>query len=167
MAELNLLEKDSVPTDADIVIDAGPKSEFIPAELRSLDAYLTKGGKLMMMLEPDSPEILKGYVAKYGADWHAKKAILETNRLQQMAGGNPLTPIVTTYDTGSEITRDMRGMSIFPIATPVEKGTAPAGGTVASLFSTSSRSLEVALQGDKVVVNEKLIAKDLSRSLLR
>jgi ABC-type uncharacterized transport system involved in gliding motility auxiliary subunit len=156
VAELNLLEKDKVPDDADVVIDAGPRSEILEPELKTLEAFLARGGKLLMMMEPNSPEILKGFLAKYGVDWHPMKAVLETNRLQQLAGGNPLTPIVTSYDTGNDITRDARQLSIFPIATPIEKmATPPVGDKVQALFSTSSRSLEVALQGDKVVVNEK------------
>jgi ABC-type uncharacterized transport system involved in gliding motility auxiliary subunit len=156
VADLNLLEKDKVPDDADMVIVAGPRSEIVEGEYKTLDAYLLKGGKLFVMVEPNSPDSLKGFLAKYGVDWHAKKAVLETNRLQQLAGGNPLTPLVVTYDQGNEITRDARQMSLYPIATPIEKSAQiPAGNKVDGLFSTSARSFEVALTGDKVTVNQE------------
>ena len=154
--ELVLLDKEGMPPDADIVICAGPKADFMERELKLLEGYVLRGGHLMMLVEPNSPVSLKAFLAKFGADWKQKKTILETNPLQQMAGGNPLTPIVTVYDAGHDITRETRQLSIFPIASPVEKSaTPPKDMTVTSLFSTSSRSLEVELQGDKVKIDQK------------
>lgn len=156
VVDLNLMEKDKVPDDAEVVVVAGPHSEITDGELKSLEGYLSKGGKILMMVEPNSPKALQAWLAKYGADWHPMKAILEANRMQQLAGGNPLTPIVSNYDGANEITRDARQLSIYPIATPIEKAaTIPNGYKVDGLLSTSARSLEVNLQGDKVVVNEK------------
>ncbi len=153
---LNLAEKGSVPDDAAILVIAGPKSEFFEPELKALHTYLSKGGKLMFMVEPTSPASLKAFFATYGVDWKPKKAVLETNALQQLAGGNPLTPIVAQYDPAHEITRETKQMSIFPVATPIEKSaTMPEGLKAVSLFSTSNRSLEVDVVGEKVQVNEK------------
>jgi ABC-type uncharacterized transport system involved in gliding motility auxiliary subunit len=154
--DLSLLDKDKVPADADIVICAGPKTDFMEAELKTLETYVKGGGKLLMLLEPNSTATVQSFLTKFGVDWKRGKAILETNRLQQLAGGNPLTPIVTSYDTNHEITRDAKQLSLFPIATPVEKAAnVPNGYLVNSLFSSSGRSLEVDLKGDKVQVNEK------------
>lgn len=154
--ELMLVDKDKVPADAEILIMAGPKSDLMDHEVKLLEAFVLAGGKLLVMVEPTSSATIKPLLAKFGADWKPKKTVLETNRLQQLAGGNPLTPIVTSYSASHEITKDAKQMSIFPIAAPVEKtATPPAGYKVESLFSTSARSLEVDLQGDKVKVNEK------------
>lgn len=153
---LNLFEKAEVPADAAMLVIAGPKSDFLEPELKAIGTYLSKAGKLLLLMEPVSPSNLKPFLATYGIDWKPKKAVLETNALQQLAGGNPLTPIVAQYDGGHEITRETKQMSIYPVATPIEKsGSTPEGLKATSLFSTSARSLEVSVIGEKVKVEEK------------
>jgi len=155
VADLATVEKEAIPADAEILIIAAPKSDFLDHEIKALDAFLAKGGKLLVLLEPDSTATLKPFLAKYGADWHYKNTIVETNVLQKLAGGNPLTPIVTNYDGTHEITQEMKQLSIYAVTTPVEKGTAPTGATLSSLFSTSNMSYEVPLQGDRVKLDPK------------
>ena len=153
---LSLFEKAEVPTDAAILVIAGPKSDFLEHELKAIKTYLANAGKLLLLVEPVSPTNLKPFLESYGIDWKPKKAVLETNALQQLAGGNPLTPIVAQYDGGHEVTRETKQMSIYPVATPIEKsGTTPEGLKATSLFSTSARSLEVSVLGEKVKVEEK------------
>lgn len=154
--QLALVEKDKVPEDAELLLIAAPKSDFMDHELKALDEYLHKGGKALFLLEPDSTLTLKPLLTKFGIDWHHKMAVVETNVLQKLAGGNPLTPIVTTYDATHEITQEVRQLSIFAIATPIEKAaTPPKDATVTSLFSASNHSYEVPLQGDKVKFDPK------------
>jgi len=154
--ELVLLQKDQMPEDAEIIVCVGPKSDFLAHELKMLEDYLKAGGKALFMMEPTSTTSLKPLLAKFGAEWKNNKTIFERNPLQQLAGGNPVTPIVTSYDGSHEITQDARQVSIFPIPAPVEKGAiVPTGLKVTSLFSTSPRSLEVEMAGDKIQVDEK------------
>jgi WD40 repeat protein len=49
---LNLLEKKQVPDDANVVIIAGPTTQFSQTEVDALKAYLDKGGAALMMFEP-------------------------------------------------------------------------------------------------------------------
>lgn len=153
--ELVLLDKDKIPDDAEIIICPGPKSDFMDHEIKILETWVRKGGKFLLMLEPNSSPTLQALVTKFGVNWKPKKTVLETNPLQQLAGGNPLAPIVASYTAGHEITQDAKQISLFPIATPVEKAAKiPEDLKVESLFSTSTRSLEVELQGDKVKVDQ-------------
>ncbi len=144
--ELLLLEKGKVPTDAEIIIIAGPRKSFMPQELTELEAYLKNGGKVFLMVDPESPPSLQPFLAKYGVVWKENKAVLETNPLQALANGNQLAPIVKSYDASHEITKEARQVSLFAIATPVEKAEkAPEGMVVTSLFSTSKQSREATL----------------------
>ena len=43
---------DAIPDDADLVVVAGPKEAFHPAEVAALRAYLERGGALLLALEP-------------------------------------------------------------------------------------------------------------------
>ncbi len=154
--ELLLVDKDKVPADCEILIVAGPKSDFMEHELKLLEGYVLGGGKLLFMVEPTSSLALKPFLAKFGADWKPKKTVVELNPLQRMAGGSPLTPVVTSYAANNEITQEIKQASIFLISTPIEKlATLPAGYKVDSLFSTTTKSLEVEVKGNEVKPNEK------------
>ncbi len=152
--ELILVEKGLVPDDASIIVLAAPRSDLFEPEVRALEAYLAKGGKCLVMAEPISSPTLKSFLAKYGILFTPKKTVVELNPLQQLAGGNPLTPIVTNYSKESEITRDAKQISLFPIATPIEKAEKTAQEfKVTSLFSTSAKSFESELKDNQVTPN--------------
>jgi len=155
--ELVTLQTEKMPADAEIVIVAGPKTDFMEGEIKLLEDYVHNGGKLLFMVEPESTPTIKPFLGRFGAEWNPKKTVYEANPLQKLlAGGNPLFPVVTAYDPTSEITKELRQLSFFPVPTPIEKSpTAPKELKIASLFSTSTRSLEVMLQGDRVKVDEK------------
>jgi ABC-type uncharacterized transport system involved in gliding motility auxiliary subunit len=154
--ELVLVEKGTIPDDADIVVLATPRSDLLDIEIKAIDNYLAKGGKFLFMVEPTSTPTLKGLLAKYGAIYNPKKTVVELNPLQQLAGGNPLTPIVTSYNKESEITKEAKQISLFPIATPIEKiETKQDGLTVTNLFSTSAKSFESDLKDNQVKPNPK------------
>jgi len=59
--KLVLVQRASVPDDAAVVVVAGPKIDFYPAEIDALKKYLAKGGKLLLELDPpekvDSPPL--------------------------------------------------------------------------------------------------------------
>jgi ABC-type uncharacterized transport system involved in gliding motility auxiliary subunit len=59
--KLVLAQQRQVPADAGVVVVAGPKEDFFPAEIEALKAYLTKGGKVLFLLDPrersDSPQL--------------------------------------------------------------------------------------------------------------
>src|SRR4029077_17702235 len=50
--KLVLAQQTAVPADADIVVIAGPKTDFLGPEVDMLKAYLARGGKLMVLLDP-------------------------------------------------------------------------------------------------------------------
>ncbi len=162
--DLLLISADKLPADADVIVDAGPKSEIMDRELKLLEDYQKRGGKLMVMVDPQSPASLKPFLAKFGVEWNPKRTVYETNPLQKLAPGqSPLVPVVSSYDATHQITRDIRNIgngikdiSVFPIPTPVEKmAKIPDGLALTALFSTSARSLEVMMTGDQIKVNEK------------
>lgn len=154
--EINLVEKDKIPADAEIVIIPGPKKDFMTHEIASLENYVKQGGKLFVMMEPDSSKALQPFLAKYGVAWKDKRAVVERNNLQQLAKGNPLTPIVVSYDGSHDITRDIKQMSIFAITTPVEKADkVPEGMTATPLFFTSKASQESNVEGNRLNLNDK------------
>lgn len=58
-----------VPADASVVIVAGPRKDFLPAEIDSLQRYLKQGGRMMVFLDPEAglsfEPLLKSFGLKY------------------------------------------------------------------------------------------------------
>src|SRR5262249_38560508 len=50
--KLVLAQQSAVPADADIIVIAGPRADFLGPEIDLLKAYLARGGKLLVMLDP-------------------------------------------------------------------------------------------------------------------
>src|SRR3954471_12235927 len=47
-----LAQQTAVPADADVLIIAGPKTDFLGPEIDLLKAYLGRGGKILLMIDP-------------------------------------------------------------------------------------------------------------------
>ncbi len=158
--ELNLLEKDKIPADAEILVIAGPRKDFMTHETTQLDAYVRGGGKVLWMLEPDSSKGLQPWLAKYGVAWTSGKAVAE-NDPRRRVQGSPIIPLIADYDSSSEITKDASQPggtrpSIFAVATPVEVAAKlPEGIQVKSLLRTSPMSRESSLVANRLNVNDK------------
>lgn len=63
---LNLSGTNSIPSDASLLVIAGPQSGFSPRELRVLDDYLESGGNIMACLNSRTKTGLEPLLAKYG-----------------------------------------------------------------------------------------------------
>ena len=59
-----------VPEDASLVAVVGPSQEFLPEELASLQAFLDRGGDLLVALDPeDEEQALTGLLASMGIEF--------------------------------------------------------------------------------------------------
>ena len=66
-AELNLLNVPSVPADASVVMLIGARYDLTDRETQLLDEYWTKGGRLIILLDPDAKTPnLAGFLLKMG-----------------------------------------------------------------------------------------------------
>lgn len=72
--KLVLAQQRQVPADATVVVIAGPKQDFFPAEIEALKAYLAKAGKVLFLLDPreraDAPALtnLVALVKEWGIE---------------------------------------------------------------------------------------------------
>ncbi len=69
--EWSSLGKSEVPADTDLVVIAGPTTNFFPPELEVLGNYLDAGGRLLMMLDPVFAEATGGMVDLGFTEWLA------------------------------------------------------------------------------------------------
>ena len=143
--KVTLAQKGSVPADADILIIAGPKTDFLSSEIEMLKAYLAKGGKLLMMLDPvirpDQPQLtaLQGLAHDWGIDVGAD-VVVDVSGIGQMVGGSEAVPIAVNYPP-HPITDNFRLMTAFPLArsiSPIQAGVN--GHTAQAIVQTSPSS---------------------------
>lgn len=94
-----------VPDDADLVVVAGPKHDFLPAELDALAAYLKGGGGVLMLLDPAPLPNLGRFLGSLGITLgddfivDRERKVLNTEGLAAVVElfkrGNPVTDAVT------------------------------------------------------------------------
>ncbi|MGH9388471.1 MAG: Gldg family protein, partial [Vicinamibacteria bacterium] len=81
-----------VPEDADAVIVAGPKTDFLPEEIAALDLYLQSGGRAVFLLDPapqGNTPALDEYLREQGVS-------LGSDVVVDPLSAPPLYPVVRT-----------------------------------------------------------------------
>ncbi|MCI0484798.1 MAG: GldG family protein [candidate division NC10 bacterium] len=138
---LLLLREREVPNDAAVLVIAGPQSELLPTELQLIEAYVKRGGNLLVLLDPFTAPGLTDLLKKYGIVM-GKDIIVD--RLSRVFGGDYLLPVVTQYEPHpitNEFTKDVVLATILPYARTVDAVAEPQKGiTVQVLVRTSSES---------------------------
>jgi ABC-type uncharacterized transport system involved in gliding motility auxiliary subunit len=140
-----LAQAGAVPADADIVIIAGPKTDFLQPEIDLLKTYLAKGGKLFLMLDPvikaDQPQpvALQALLKDWGitAD---NDLVLDVSGMGRLIGTDESVPVAASYPS-HPITENFNLLTAYPLArsmTPIEGGAN--GHTAQRLVETSKDS---------------------------
>ncbi len=149
IAEFNLLQQPDVPVDAAAVIIAGPQKPIPEAEQKVLKAYLARGGKVMLMLDPLMDAGMSDFVKGYGIDIGQDVVI---DRLSRLFGASERVPVVVQYGN-HKITSNFSLPTFYPDArSVVPEAKAPEGVRVETLASTSEnawaeRDMEMLQQG--------------------
>jgi ABC-type uncharacterized transport system involved in gliding motility auxiliary subunit len=143
--KLVLAQQTSVPADADVLIIAGPKTDLLPPEIDMLKAYLAKGGKLFVMLDPvlkpDAPQ-LTGLQALL-KDWGIQAdndVVLDVSGMGRLIGTDESVPVAASYPPHA-ITENFNLLTAYPLArsmTPIEGGSN--GHTAQRIIETSRSS---------------------------
>lgn len=138
VADLLLGNEKEVPADASAVVIAGPNHQVSDRELELLDAYLQKGGSVMVLADPAVDTNLEAQVAKWGIELEPE--VVVEQQLQLFAGPQlGVQPVVTTYGP-HPITDKLAGQpTVFRLARPVKKAEG-ADVTVTELVMTSPQS---------------------------
>jgi hypothetical protein len=123
LEKVNLFEKKQVPEDCDLLVVAGPTKPFRTEEATAIQNYLSKNGKLLVMLEPrivaKSPSGLESLLAEHGVKVNEDVVVLNTIR-----GVGTLADVFVVGEKGypfSKITEKMRNeLSVFPLVCQVD-----------------------------------------------
>jgi ABC-type uncharacterized transport system involved in gliding motility auxiliary subunit len=135
---INLVSSIDVPADCDVLVLAGPKQSLFPQEASAIGKYLGKGGKAMLLIDPDTDpkldDVLHAWGIKLGND-----TVVDVSGVGRLFGLGPGTPLARSYGS-HPITKDFEGtMTFFYLSRSVE--TIPESGASATeLMKTSEDS---------------------------
>jgi len=140
-----LAQQTAVPADTDVLIIAGPHTDFLAPELDMLKAYLAKGGKVLMLLDPvlkpDQPQLtgLEAVLKDWGIT-AGRDIVLDVSGMGRLIGTDETVPVAASYPPHA-ITQNFNLLTAYPLArsmTPIEGGTN--GRTAQSIIETSRSS---------------------------
>jgi ABC-type uncharacterized transport system involved in gliding motility auxiliary subunit len=124
VSSLNLLSTNQIPSDANVIVVAGPMKPLSDAEVSLLNTFMKNGGSMVVMEEPtvvtqygDSPDPLANDIAQtYGIVLGNDVVVdLQANQIYQQ----PFLAIANQYGQHA-ITQKMNGMgTFFPTARSV------------------------------------------------
>jgi len=124
----NLLEKQSLPTDAGTIIIAGPRKAFADPEIALLEQYLKNKGRLLILLDPHTQTGLEPLLQRWN--------VQADNDLAVAKGGSLLgTELIVVDALGSDysphpITSKLDGVNTsFPYARSIRAAGRPQAGS--------------------------------------
>lgn len=135
----NIAEGRGIPDSCSVLVIARPQSNFLPAELDSIKAYLDKGGKAFIMLDPEHPQDL----ADLMSDYHVtvgNDLVVDASGIGQLLGAGPAMPLVASYDNDVPITKDFSVMTFFPLTSSITPQEDKGGYDIKSVLKTSKNS---------------------------
>ena len=140
--KLVLAQQKDVPADATAVIVAGPTSDLLPEEVEALKRYLSKAGKLMVLIDPaiaasKNPELpnLQAVIKDWGVEL-GKNVVVDISG----ATNEPSIAVAASYPT-HPITDRFATLTVYPLARSVEPVSGGVNGhTAQPIVQTSQRS---------------------------
>jgi ABC-type uncharacterized transport system involved in gliding motility auxiliary subunit len=112
---LSLIEKPKVPSDATVLVLAGPQRPILKEEQAALGAYLKEGGQLLVMLDPQSKADLDAFLF----DWGIRlKNDIVVDPVSRLFGGMYNIPVISVYYQ-HDITRGFNLPTFYPLARSV------------------------------------------------
>jgi len=131
--------QDSIPSDCSVLVVAGPQSDLFDFEKDKIEKYLNKGGKVMFLLDTDSPDSYVNFLGDWGFNV-GHDIVVDASGIGQLFGAGPTIPIVSQYESHA-IAKDFNVMTFFPEARSISKSdNVPSGLTFNEVAKTSDRS---------------------------
>lgn len=142
----NLVSSVDVPSDCDVLVLAGPKQPLFPQEASAIGKYLEKGGKAMLLVDPDTDPKLDDVLRAWGIQL-GNNTVVDASGVGRFFQLGPGAPLARSYGS-HPITKDLEGtMTFFPLSRSVE-ATPGSGASSTDLMKTSEESwAETELKG--------------------
>jgi len=138
--KLNLIDAKDVPADAGAVAIVGPSLPYLENELLALRAYLKRGGRLFLALDPGQRHNLANLTKTMGVQFVNNYVLTQL----QIVGQGPATVLARNFDPGSDITKSFPSgtrYAVFPLVSEVKPAPdKPASIEVKEIVKSDERS---------------------------
>ena len=137
-----LAQDPNVPADADIVVIAGPHSDFLPAEIDALKAYMRRGGHVLLLIDPPATVDVKplanllAFAAEWGVD-AGNNVVVDVSGVGRAFNAGPEVPIALSYPS-HPINDRFEQMTAYSVARSVRPLEGGANGRTAQTFVETS-----------------------------
>ncbi len=134
---LNLAITDTVPADAAVLIIAAPTATPTAREIDAINAYVDRGGSLLVLADPTSDVTLDSLLERWGVSVRPDVVIDPASSFF----GDVATPLITRFPY-HDITKDLLGLTtILPVSSSIaQQNPLPEGVEVSPLVTTTSDS---------------------------
>ncbi len=112
---LNIVERQQIPPETDVLIIAGPKRAFLPSEIQLLNGYLQQGGKALLMIDPETEHGLDPVLKQWGITLD-RRLVVDASGSGQLLGLGPAVPVVFDYGPHPTTKEFAQGISFYPLA---------------------------------------------------
>jgi ABC-type uncharacterized transport system involved in gliding motility auxiliary subunit len=112
---LSTLPAEGVPAECTVVILPGPRRSFLPGEADLLSRYLDGGGRVLLMIDPNAPESVVQFLARYDVRAGNDLVVDERNRFY---GADSFMPRVPIFDEGT-FRKKLDTAAVFALARTV------------------------------------------------
>ena len=135
---LMLLQKNVIPPDCEVLVIAGPKHDYLPAEIATISQYITGGGRALFMLDPgvklpNLDQLLAGWGVTVRDD-----LVVDLNPVARLFGTTPDMPLIIKYGTNPIVAPMKQVATLFPLTRSLEVSKAPTGGAMPEMLCETS-----------------------------
>lgn len=150
----NLAQQNRLPEDATVIVSAGPRMDFLPTEVALLKKFLEEGGKLLLLVDPQTEFGMGEFLADYGLAL-GHKVVIDASGIGQLFGLGAAAPLVSEFGD-HPMTQELGGvMTFFPMAQNVTTSSSALDYRTQELLTTSPRSwAESQLEEGEMVFDE-------------
>ena len=138
--ELSLVGKGGVPPDASVVVVAGPRKDYLADEIASLEAYVARGGDLLLLLDPESPSSIAALAGRYGIV-ALDEVVVDPER--RLAAGEGVTLLVSGLEPSFLVSGTLEAPPVFSYARSLRLDPLP-GAAPTAFLKTSGASYTIA-----------------------
>lgn len=115
MAAPTEVEGLEVPAGVSVLVVAGARALLFEPEVKAIDAYLGRGGRVIVMIDPLSKNGLEGLLARWKIALH-DDLVVDTNPLNRLLNLGPAAPMLTPTENKHPTTRDLTAAVVMPTA---------------------------------------------------
>lgn len=139
----SLLTELEVPSDCNVLVVAGPRTNLVGNEQEAVLNYLERGGRALFLVNPDYPQE-SADLSSLLANWKVKvgdNVVIDRSAVGRLPGMNEYMPAVMNYPS-HPITRSLQNtVSYFPLVRSIDLASAPDDTVeIQTIAMTSTRS---------------------------